>query len=210
LKLALVHDLAECIVGDITPLCGVDPAEKHQREDAAMKELAQLAGSCGSELYRLYKVKVPSQTHSTYTYGRAKFYGVEERKHMFFEWLVLDKGGVDDVGLEPADSSDNAVSVAMVHWNVQHCVFAIEQFLQHVIARFGDVYWPPGSPDLSICDFFLWGYLKCRVYSNRPLTIEGLKLSIRQEIAAVLQKMLERAMQDFEERLQMCVRQEGL
>jgi putative hydrolase of HD superfamily len=58
LKLALVHDLAECIVGDITPLCGVSPAEKHQREDAAMKELAQLAGSCGPELYCLYKVKV--------------------------------------------------------------------------------------------------------------------------------------------------------
>ena len=36
---------------------------------------------------------------------------------------------------------------------------------------------------------------------NRPHTIEELKLLTRQEIAAVLQKMLERAMQDFEERL---------
>jgi len=34
-------------------------------------------------------------------------------------------------------------------------------------------------------------------------------LSIRQEIAAVPQKMLKRAMQDFEQRLRMCVRQEG-
>jgi len=34
-------------------------------------------------------------------------------------------------------------------------------------------------------------------------------LSTRQEIAAVPQKMLEHAMQDFEERLRMCVRQEG-
>jgi putative hydrolase of HD superfamily len=58
LKLALVHDLAECIVGDITPCCGVAPEEKHQREDNAMKELAQLAGTCGTELYCLYKVKV--------------------------------------------------------------------------------------------------------------------------------------------------------
>lgn len=58
LKLALVHDLAECIVGDITPCCGVAPEEKHRREDNAMKELAQLAGSCGTELYCLYKVKV--------------------------------------------------------------------------------------------------------------------------------------------------------
>jgi hypothetical protein len=34
---------------------------------------------------------------------------------MFLKWLVLGKGGVDDVGFEPADSSDSAVSVALVH-----------------------------------------------------------------------------------------------
>ncbi|XP_069704198.1 5'-deoxynucleotidase HDDC2 [Periplaneta americana] len=55
LKIALVHDLAECIVGDITPRCGIDPEEKHRREDEAMKELATLAGSSGIELYSLYK-----------------------------------------------------------------------------------------------------------------------------------------------------------
>ena len=46
---------------------------------------------------------------------------------MFFKWLVLGKGEVDDVGHEPADRSDNAVSVAMAHWNGEHCVFAVEQ-----------------------------------------------------------------------------------
>jgi hypothetical protein len=39
--------------------------------------------------------------------------------------------------------------------------------------------------------------------------IKELKLSIHQEIAALPQEMLERTMQDFEERLQMCVWQEG-
>jgi len=55
-------------------------------------------------------------------------YRVEQRKRIFFKWLVLGKGGVDDVGHEKADSSDNAVSVAMAHWNVEHRVFAVEQF----------------------------------------------------------------------------------
>ena len=50
---------------------------------------------------------------------------------MFFKWLVLGKGGVDDVGHEPADSSENAVSVAMAHCNVEHCVFAVEQFVRN-------------------------------------------------------------------------------
>jgi putative hydrolase of HD superfamily len=32
MKLALVHDMAECIVGDITPYCGVSKDEKHAKE----------------------------------------------------------------------------------------------------------------------------------------------------------------------------------
>lgn len=42
MKLALVHDLAECIVGDITPYCGISPEEKHQKEKDAMLHLIGL------------------------------------------------------------------------------------------------------------------------------------------------------------------------
>ena len=35
MKLAIVHDLAESIVGDITPSCGVSKAEKYAREDVS-------------------------------------------------------------------------------------------------------------------------------------------------------------------------------
>jgi len=33
-------------------------------------------------------------------------------------------------------------------------------FPNHVIFRYGGVTWPVRSPDVSACDFFLWGYLK--------------------------------------------------
>jgi hypothetical protein len=75
---------------------------------------------------------VPSTTMGELFVNRNVFshslYRVEQRKRMFFKWLVLGKGGVDDVGREPADSSNNAVSVATAHWNVEHRVFAVEQF----------------------------------------------------------------------------------
>lgn len=35
IKLALVHDMAECIVGDIAPADNVSKAEKHRREEAS-------------------------------------------------------------------------------------------------------------------------------------------------------------------------------
>jgi hypothetical protein len=47
------------------------------------------------------------------------------------------------------------------------------------------------------------------MYTNRPRTIQELKLSTRHEISAVPEDMLENATQNFEERLQMCVQQEG-
>jgi putative hydrolase of HD superfamily len=44
IALALVHDLAESVVGDITPHDGVEAAEKHAREERAMRELADTLG----------------------------------------------------------------------------------------------------------------------------------------------------------------------
>jgi len=41
IKLALVHDLAEVTVGDITPHCGVSDDEKHKQELHAITEMTQ-------------------------------------------------------------------------------------------------------------------------------------------------------------------------
>ena len=38
-RLALIHDMAECIVGDITPFDGIPPKEKHEMEVNAMTYL---------------------------------------------------------------------------------------------------------------------------------------------------------------------------
>ena len=50
IKMALVHDLAEAAVGDITPHCGVSDTDKHQMElDAIVKMTRMLGPSMGSE-----------------------------------------------------------------------------------------------------------------------------------------------------------------
>uniref|UniRef100_A0A7S0ZH39 5'-deoxynucleotidase n=1 Tax=Timspurckia oligopyrenoides TaxID=708627 RepID=A0A7S0ZH39_9RHOD len=57
MKLALVHDLAEAVVGDITPNCGVSKEEKYRREEETMRNIRDetLAGSAlGHELYELW------------------------------------------------------------------------------------------------------------------------------------------------------------
>ena len=40
-----------------------------------------------------------------------------------------------------------------------------------LISRFGDMPWPPRSPDLSAPDFLLWGYSKEKIYIEMPDTL---------------------------------------
>lgn len=51
-----MHDLAESIVGDITPYCGVSKEDKKQREMDAMREIAQLIAPRGQRLMELFEV----------------------------------------------------------------------------------------------------------------------------------------------------------
>ena len=59
------------------------------------------------------------------------------------------------------------------------------QFKKRVVSRKTTIGWPPDSPDLSPPDFFLWGYLKEKIYKNKPQTLEQLKNNIEQEIRAI-------------------------
>lgn len=56
MELAIVHDLAESIVGDITPLCGITPEEKHRREAVAMKSISKLIPTNNEYVANLYEV----------------------------------------------------------------------------------------------------------------------------------------------------------
>ena len=60
-----------------------------------------------------------------------------------------------------------------------------DKFGERWIGRRGFIEWPPRSPDLSPCDFFLWGILKDRVYRRNPRSIEELKNAITTEILAI-------------------------
>lgn len=57
MQMTLIHDLAECIVGDITPYCGIPPDEKHRMEDEAMEEICKLLGDKGPEILQIFRVR---------------------------------------------------------------------------------------------------------------------------------------------------------
>ena len=74
-----------------------------------------------------------------------------------------------------------------------------ELFGDRVIALFHRVEWPPRSPDLTPCDFFLWGHLKDKVFTTPPANIQELRARIVDEVNHLRQDqgMIRRSVRDM-------------
>ncbi|GFT11534.1 uncharacterized protein TNCV_2523491 [Trichonephila clavipes] len=59
-----------------------------------------------------------------------------------------------------------------------------------VLSRHYHHAWPPRSPDLSPCDYWLWGYLKSQVYRDRPTSLGMLEDNIRPQCLTITPDML--------------------
>ncbi|KAM7306368.1 hypothetical protein ISCGN_010087 [Ixodes scapularis] len=69
--------------------------------------------------------------------------------------------------------------------------------------------WPPRSPDLNMCDFFVWGFIKGLVYKKRIPSTEELKEKIEGAFLEIDDGMRERAFLAYEARLRLCVSVNG-
>ena len=82
-------------------------------------------------------------------------------------------------------------------------------FRERIISSTSDFNWPPRSPDLTAPDCFLWGYLKGKVYINKPRTIEQLKSNIRDEINNKTLEVVRKVMENVLERARICEAENG-
>ena len=87
---------------------------------------------------------------------------------------------------------------------VRNSMAVVREMFETVISRFGDITWPAQSPDLTVPDFFLRGFLKDRVFWRRIMTIQELKQAIVNEVAAI-DDLRRRVYGNFQTRLQQCI-----
>lgn len=85
MELALVHDLAESIVGDITPYCGISREEKLLREFSAMSEISELLGPSKEKLLELFNEYEAGKT------AEAKFVKDLDRLDMVMQAFEYEK-----------------------------------------------------------------------------------------------------------------------
>lgn len=79
-------------------------------------------------------------------------------------------------------------------------------FPRRVVGLGHAVEWPPRSPDLTPLDFFLWGYLKYKVYQTPPTSLLDLRRRVVREFNALRRtRMPRRAINTMLTRAQRCI-----
>lgn len=95
-----------------------------------------------------------------------------------------------------------------------HGTKVVREFLRRLfyhqwIGRNGPVAWPARSPDLTPLDFFLWGYLKNKIYRTFPNTVDELKRNIKTAIEEIEVGTLKKVMATTVRRMLYCKEQNG-
>ena len=73
------------------------------------------------------------------------------------------------------------------------------------VRSFSNITWPAQLPNLTVPDFFLWGFLKGRVFQRHIMTIQELKQATVDEVAAIDEDLWRRVYSNFQTRLQQCI-----
>lgn len=90
------------------------------------------------------------------------------------------------------------------HFSARVRDFLNDMFGDQWIGRGGPIDWPPRSPDLTPLDFFLWGYLKDKIYVNKPPDVETLKNRIRTEIRRITPEIISNVINETVKRFGYC------
>ena len=110
-------------------------------------------------------------------------YYVDPQLEEFQAWVVFEQDG------------------APQHWDLIVRDFLNKTYPNRWIGRNGLTPWPSRSPDITSLDFFLWGYVKDRVYRTPERDVETLQSRIIDVLATVNEEMLENTWCEIEYRL---------
>ena len=91
---------------------------------------------------------------------------------------------------------------APCHVTARNMQYLDSQFHDRVISRksLNGRDWPARSPDLNPLDYFLWGYLKSKVYCPKPNTLLELEANIQHEVRRISAAMILTVILDLKRR----------
>lgn len=118
-----------------------------------------------------------------------------------FLWTKLDGMDTDDMWFQQDGATCHTARATL---DLLH-----QRFGDRVISRGGNVDWPPRSCDITPLDYFLWGYLKSRVYANKPESLDDLKVNIADIIQEIQPNLCNRVIENWTSRVRALQRSRG-
>lgn len=96
------------------------------------------------------------------------------------------------------------------HWATIVRTWLNENFGEQWIGRGSpEIQWPARSPDLTPCDFWLWGHMKSLIYQTQPANLDELKRRIFECVSDITPETRMKALHEFATRLKKCVDNRG-
>ena len=110
---------------------------------------------------------------------------------------ILENWLMPQLPSEEVQGSIYQQDIAPPHWHKEVQEYLNEYLPGRLVGRAAATdytcTWPPRSLELTVCDFFLWGFVKDNVYvPPLPKTLSGLRESINTATGNVTQDTLER------------------
>ena len=119
--------------------------------------------------WKCHRASAPSATTAEGVASPASYHGEEE------EFVVFQHDG------------------ASAHYETHVRAWLDGKLEDRWMGRGGPIPWPVLSPGLSPLDFWLWGYLKNKVYANAVTTLDRLRQAITDEMQAIPATMVHSA-----------------
>lgn len=100
---------------------------------------------------------------------------------------------------------------APAHFSLQVRQFLTNVYGERWIGRGGPIAWPPRSPDLNSCDYYLWGYMKSIVYRTPVNNLEDLEARVMMAAERIRNdpEELNRVSNSLLRRAEACIRANG-
>jgi hypothetical protein len=122
---------------------------------------------------------------------------------------MLEQFAVPQLLLQQPNVISQQQDGAPPHWSLDVRDFLDRTFQQRRIGRDGPTRWPPRSPDITTLDFFLWGYVKDRLYATPIRDVAELHRKITDVIRSITSDMLNNTWAEIEYRLDILISTNG-